>query len=312
MAALPPAAQLNDAAVAEVQKQADELTLADESLMHYEETLRQVGQIEGIEFTRRVADVAVAQIFESLRNSGKYKGLPYRDAEGNTRRVASLDEFCEVKLRRSYRRCLDLSQNLRSLGPELYEASEHLGLRNIDYKALRALPGDEQAVIKAAIEENKPREDLIDLIQEMAVRHHQERTARQATIDEQDATIKAKDAVIETKAAKIAELDARNQRVRTLPPNQMAREIRFELEGYAIAVECGIVNQLVPAIAALKAQLGTAADAYLRGVLGNIETRLAEAREAHDIEDGDPTEWARHLEDHPDQVPEWARPLIEG
>ena len=101
-------------------------------MMDFEEVHRQIGQIDGLEFTRRVVDVAIAQIFENLRNSGKYKGLPYKDADGNTRRVVTLEEFCEVKLGKSYNRCGELARNLRLLGPELYEQSERLGLRNID------------------------------------------------------------------------------------------------------------------------------------------------------------------------------------
>jgi hypothetical protein len=95
---------------------------AAQLVMDYEEVLRQVGQIEAFEFTRCVGDVAIAQIFENLRTSGKYKGLPYKDKNGNTRRIGSLEELCREKLGKSYNRCIELSQNLRHLGPELFEA----------------------------------------------------------------------------------------------------------------------------------------------------------------------------------------------
>lgn len=197
-----------------------EILRGEELVMQFEGVHRQLGQIESFEFTRRVADVAIAQIFENLRNSGKYKGLPYKDAEGNTRYIASLEEFCEAKLGKSYRRCLDLSQNLRALGPELYEQSERLGLRNVDYKALRTLPDDEQQVIKRAIEEATTKDEVVNLLEDMALRHHREREAlaeREAGVTQAQADISAriaaKDKLIADKSKRISELvEEKNKR----------------------------------------------------------------------------------------------------
>lgn len=193
--------------------QAREVLRGEDLVMQFEEPLRQLGQIDSFEFMRRVADVGLAQVFENLRNSGKYKGLPYKDSDGNLRHVADITEFCEAKLGKSYRRCMELSQNLRALGPELYEQSERLGLRNVDYKALRALPDDEQLVIKQAIEQATTKEEVVNLLEDMALRHHREREAlaeREAGVAQAQADISAriaaKDKLIAEKSKRISEL----------------------------------------------------------------------------------------------------------
>lgn len=236
-------ATLNEEAIAEDTRATEMIQAVDNLALEYEEVLRQVGQIEGLEFTRRVADVAVAQIFENLRNSGKYKGLPYKDADGKTRRVASLDEFCEVKLGKSYRRCLDLSQNLRLLGPELYEQSERLGLRNIDYKAIRALPEDDQVLIKKALEKHSTRDQVIDLMQEMAVKHAQEKAALQQDLDEEKAESSGKDKLLAQKSQRINELVAEKNRKDALTQDEVAAELEqalnqvtLEAVGHLLAV----------------------------------------------------------------------------
>lgn len=222
------------------EQQAREILRGEDLVMQFEEVHRQIGQIESLEFMRHVADVATAQIFENMRNSGKYKGLPYKDADGNMRHVASLDEFCETKLGKSYRRCMDLSQNLRTLGPELYEQSERLGLRNIDYKALRALPAEEQAVVKQAIEGTQSREEVVALLQEMAIRHQQDRESlstemavREAAILKAQADISgqlaAKDKVIAEKSARISTLVEEKNRTECLTDAEQAAEIERQL-----------------------------------------------------------------------------------
>lgn len=182
----------------------------------FEAVMSQVGQIEGIDFTRRVGEVAIAQIFENIRQSKAYRGIPYRDENGNTRHVGDFEEFCRVKLNRSYNRCLELSQNLRLLGPALYEQSEHLGLRNIDYRAIRALPEDDQVAIKQALEASSSRDQIIDLMQELAVRHAQEKAALQGDLEkaqasarEKDRTIGQQKELIGAQASKIARRESR-------------------------------------------------------------------------------------------------------
>lgn len=170
---------------------ADRLAVGTAMVLGYEQVLRQVGQLEALEFTKRVSSLALVQIFQSAKESKAYIGLPYKTPTGETKYVSSLEEFCEFKLGRTARRVQQLVQNFHLLGPELYEASETLGLRNVDYRALRALPADEQALVKQAIEGESSREEVLALLEELAARHVSERTALAKERDEARADLDA-------------------------------------------------------------------------------------------------------------------------
>lgn len=47
---------------------------------------------------------------------------------------------------------MQLADNLNLLGPELYEQAEKIGFKARDYQALKALPSDEQEIVKQALE----------------------------------------------------------------------------------------------------------------------------------------------------------------
>lgn len=286
---------------------ADVVRAAENLMQDFEEVHRQVGQIEGLEFTRRVVDVAVAQIFENLRNSSKYKGLPYRDDEGHTRYVGSLEEFCQVKLGKSYNRCIELSQNLRLLGPELYEQAERLGLRNVDYKALRALPDDDQALIKQALESSTSRERVIDLLQEMAVRHHQEKAALRAGLADKDAVLAAKQQRADALAGQVDDLNARLTRRASRGPDAVQLELRQTVLAAFTAAEALLAHDLAPALQALadhRREHGGDHDDYLQGCLGQLGRILAEIREAHGLNQAQVAEWAGDL-----AAPAWGAAL---
>lgn len=220
---------------------ADVIRAAENMVMDFEEPLRQLGQIEAFDFLKRVSDVATAQVFANLRNTGKYKGLPYRDQEGNLKYVSDLEEFCQVKLGKTYRRCFDLANNLSTLGPDLYEQSERLGLRNLDYKALRALPSDDQVLIKKAIEEAQSRDEVIDLLQEMAVKHAKEKEALQQQLAEQSEDIEAKESVIAQKNGKIAELVGDKNRREGMTEAEQHEELEERLNKETLLAAGGLL-----------------------------------------------------------------------
>ncbi|MBF0192077.1 MAG: hypothetical protein HQL99_13200 [Magnetococcales bacterium] len=185
----------------------NEVAGAEAMIMNSYEVIKQIGRIEAFEFQRKVADVALAQTFEQVKNSKKYKGLPYIDRDGKTRHVADLEEFCEVFLGRSARRIQELVQNLSLLGSELYERAEVIGFKSRDYAALKALPAADQEVIKTAMQA-EDRDQVIGLLQEMAARHQREKETLKKQKDESDAAIRAKDEMLSKRLQKIDTLEA--------------------------------------------------------------------------------------------------------
>ena len=85
--------------------------------------------------------------------------------------MSDLEEACELLFGKSYKTCSRIAQKYESLGPELFESAERLGLRRKDYQALQALPSDDQALIKTTIAEATDRDSVTDLIGELTERH---------------------------------------------------------------------------------------------------------------------------------------------
>lgn len=239
-------------------------------VLDYEDTLKKLGSIEAIDFTRRVGDKLVAEIFTSLRKTKGYIGLPYKDEAGITRRVGDFEEFCRVKLGKSYNRCLELAQNLHILGPEIYEQAEKLGLRNKDYRALSALPADDQAIIKQAITETNNREEVIDLLQEMAARHFGEKELAAKKITDLEADLAAKQSRLERDAARINSLEDENARLTSIPKTPAM--IEEEQIGAVMAQSQLVVREVE---AGLRGQLAKLERLFEDGVLPN-HVRLAQ------------------------------------
>lgn len=189
-----------------------QLTIAQAAVMESFDVVKAIGQIESAVFLRQVVDKLVAEIAINVREGKKYKGLTYKDAEGNIRQVVDFAEFCQVFLGKSYTRTIELIKNYNMLGPELYEQAERIGFRQRDYNALKALPADDRLLIGQAIEA----EDLdkaLDLMQTMAARHFHEKEQAEKLIAEKDLSLEAKDRVISDKTA---ELNKKSERIAVL------------------------------------------------------------------------------------------------
>lgn len=130
-----------------------------------------VGRIESALFLTSVSEKVIAESFIQLRDGKKYKDLLIPNADGNLTNVSDLEEACELLFGKTYRTCLRIAQKYESLGPELFESAERLGLRRKDYQALQALPSDDQALIKTTIAEATDRDSVTNLIGELTERH---------------------------------------------------------------------------------------------------------------------------------------------
>lgn len=170
-----------------------EISLGQQMVMDASNALEAVGAMKMGVFMATVAEKAIAQTYITIKESKAYKGLPYQK-DGMLRQVATLEEFCDVFMPKSRRRCEELAANFHLLGPALYEQAEAIGFRQRDYNALKALPADDQAIVKQAIEVGKF-DNAIELMQDMAVRHAQEKSALTKEAAEAKANYQALDKV---------------------------------------------------------------------------------------------------------------------
>ncbi|MBC7162724.1 MAG: hypothetical protein H5U26_11550 [Immundisolibacter sp.] len=186
------------------------------------ETATHIGRIQAALVNATVAERIVAESYRAVAKSKSYEGLPYHTPDGEARHVASLDEFCQAFFGRSKRRCQELATNLEALGAELYEAGEHIGLGQRDYNALRALPADDQAVVKAALAEGSDKSAVLDLLNELASRL-QEAKAEKETLDRRAKAQAARNQELQDSLA-----DSKHF-LRSAPPAERAREMLMEL-----------------------------------------------------------------------------------
>ena len=100
------------------------------------------GASGAFEFMRCVADSGATAQFENVKKSKAWRYLDnpkYCDG----RKFESVDEYCQVAFGKSYRRMQELTSNRNALGQEAFEQAERLGLRQVDYNAIKALPAPE-------------------------------------------------------------------------------------------------------------------------------------------------------------------------
>lgn len=153
---------------------------------------RDLGRLEMAAFMETVSAAAKLSTYENIAKTGRYKNLINRET-GNCFR--SIEEFCDAQLGVSARRMRQIDGNRKLLGQELFEQSERLGLGQRDYSAIKSLPAADQALIKQAVEEASSRDEVLDILHELASRHAQEKANLTQQVEDSQARIEAKDKV---------------------------------------------------------------------------------------------------------------------
>ena len=206
----------------------NEASTVEQAVMDAEEVYRDLGRLDATLFYATVAESMTVQIFEKVKKSKAYKKIPIRDEEGKVRPSHNFDEFCRAKFGRSYRRLQEISGNLALLGDELYESAERIGFRTKDYRALKALPPEEQAVVKAALASGS-KDEVVDILQDMAARHQAEKEAAKKERDDLTADCEARGKLLQDKAEKLERSQEELFRLKSLSPDadlelRLARE----------------------------------------------------------------------------------------
>jgi hypothetical protein len=207
---------------------------------------------------------------------------------------------------KSRRRCEELAANLHLLGPELYEQAEAIGFRQRDYNALKALPADDQAIVKQAIEAGKF-DNAIELMQDMAVKHAADKASLNKQVEEAQANYEGQLQVSKKKEELInsqqVELEKMRRRIETRTPDEDGADLRLEVAGIGYQIE-GLINaSLMPAFDALAAHADAnecSHDEFMSGLLFGIERALLAVRNKHNVKDRPDGE----------EKPDWVRDIL--
>lgn len=240
-----------------------------------------VGRLEAMDFVATIATSAMLTVYENVKKSKAWRFLR-NPKSGDGRHFESLEEFCEVKLGRSYRRVRELAANRNLIGQEAFEQAERIGLRQTDYKAIKALPAPEQELVRRAVEEAQSKDEVVDLIQELAART----ASHKAQAEEARAELAAKEQLLADKNQRIDELQAAQTLLQELPPDQALARLKEEALKWANRAEAFVKGDLRQALHAI-GQHGPAGahQVFMAGMVGQVQAQLNALREEFGLAD---------------------------
>ena len=233
-----------------------------------------LGRLDAMVFVATMADSAILSIYENVKKSKAWRNL--RNSQschgGN---FESLDEFCQVKLGRSYRRLQAISGNRKTLGDEAFDQAERIGLRQADYDLIKVLPAPKQEIIKEALSEGATKEDLQKAIRELAAADQKEIEELTKRVTEVEANYEQQGELISRKDDKINDLEMK------------LRKQRVSLTDWPAEFQ-GFINQVMAAKKAIEVNAGALdiirTDAMSIEAAPGEEAALEKARESLGLE----------------------------
>lgn len=166
-----------------------------------------IGALKATAFFKKLVTVTEIKLIAEIKETKQYKGLTIIDPNGFPVTVTTFQDFCQ-SLGYSYEKINQDLQNLSAFGEDFLETSQRMGLGYRDLRKLRKLPIEEQQlIINGEAVKTEDKESLIDMIEEMAVKHAKEKAERDEQIKQLQADNLAKDSVLANKDKKINELD---------------------------------------------------------------------------------------------------------
>ncbi|HDR1694298.1 hypothetical protein QQW93_02920, partial [Pasteurella multocida] len=264
-----------------------------------------MGMIKAFSFVEKLLTVGTLKILRELKISKKYKGLSYIDQDGKVLTVGSWEQYCKA-CGLSVNKVDEDLQNLNAFGENFLEESQRLGLGYRDLRKLRKLPEEARAeIVEADYSETADKEDLIEKIEELTVKHAKEKESLEAQLKTAKDNYTAQARVLDNKNKRIDQLDAelekKKQYINTLTPDEKGGVLRKETSQLVYGSEAILRGQVWKAFETLDAhtqESGIDHKQFMVGTLAEIELVINELRTAFNLPqmaDGS-------------NVPEWDRP----
>ncbi|SUB23902.1 hypothetical protein [Avibacterium avium] len=263
-----------------------------------------MGMLKAFNFVEKLLTVSSLKVLNEIKNSKKYKGLSYVDSEGKVLTVSSWEDYCTACGFSRQKIDLDL-QNLAVLGEDFLETSQRLGLGYREMRKLRQLPEEARAeIVDADYSETTDKEDLIEKIEELSVKHAKEKESLTKQLESVKANYDAQAKVIANKDERLNKLDKelakKSLLIETQTPDQRGSALREEVTAISYKAEAilrGQVFQAFEALGAHQAETGIDHKQFMSGVLAEYQLILSELKERFGLDDTPSGE----------ALPEWAR-----
>lgn len=248
-----------------------------------------VGRLEALDFITTVGTSALLSVYENLKKSKGWRHMR-NPASSDGRNFESLQEFCFVKLGKSYQRFQELAANRNLIGQQAFEQAERIGLRQVDYKAIRALPAPEQELVRRAVEESASRDEVLGLLQELAARSAQKEQELRAQVRQEQQERAATEQRLSVVRQQKEQAEERAALIATLPPDEKLQRLRQEAAALAAQAEGLVLGNLRQALLALsQAHAGSdgaaGSAAFMAGLLAQVQAPLDALRAEFDLPD---------------------------
>lgn len=195
-----------------------------------------VGALKAFEFTKKLLTVSTIKMLAEIKESQEYKGLKTVSQDGGLLTVSTWEEFCQSIGISRQKVDLDI-QNLATFGEDFLETSQRMGVGYRDLRKLRKLPEeDREVIINGEAVKAEDKDSLIELIEDMSVKHAKQKEKLENKVKELEKENKAKDAVIrqkqdtiDSKNDEIIKMDEKLALKLTAPAHDRAKDFAVEI-----------------------------------------------------------------------------------
>lgn len=244
-----------------------------------------LGRLEALDFIATVANSAILPIYEKVKKSKAWMHLR-NPQSSNGSNFESLEEFCQIKLGKTYGRLQHLVANRNLIGQEAFEQAERLGLRQVDYNAIKTLPAPDQELVRRAVEEAQSRDEVLDLLQELAARHAKEKEALNHQLEESQKEHEATNKRLQVVSEQKDKAEAKAARIAVMKPDEALRDLKTEATRVATDALGSIRGGVRQALVKLKElPEGGAQTAFAAGLLGELQAEINALREEFGLPD---------------------------
>lgn len=200
-----------------------------------------VGALKAFEFTKKLLTVSTIKILAELKESSEYKGLQVIGQDGKLLTVSTWEQFCQ-SIGKSRQHIDEEIRNLSAFGEDFLETSQRMGIGYRDLRKLRKIPDDErEVIINGEAVQAGDKDSLIELIEDMSVKHSKAKSKLENQVKDLTAEAKAKDRVIADKQKTIddknTELNIKDEKLalRThAPAFERAKEFAAQMDVFKI------------------------------------------------------------------------------
>lgn len=158
-----------------------------------------VGALKATDFIKKLVTVTEIKMLSDIKESKEYKGLQVFDNEGKVVTVTTWEQFCK-SLGHSREKVDQDILNLSAFGENFLEVSQRMGVGYRDLRKLRQINDeDREFIINGEAMQAGDKDGLIELIEDMSVKHSKAKSKLENQVKDLNAEAKAKDRVIADK-----------------------------------------------------------------------------------------------------------------